>query len=139
VDTELIPWLADHKVHGQPVMPAAAFAEMALAAGSEALGLPTQSVGVSRLEVEEMLTLDFRAELTTHLVRGANDEIHVEIHSRSAGGGWCRHAVAGIDVVQRDVAVEQFGPVEAGNVMSPADFYVALRRTGPITGMPSPR
>ena len=23
-DTELIPWLADHKVHGQPVMPVAA-------------------------------------------------------------------------------------------------------------------
>ena len=45
VDTELIPWLADHKVHGQPVMPAAAFAEMALAAGSEALGLPVQACG----------------------------------------------------------------------------------------------
>jgi phthiocerol/phenolphthiocerol synthesis type-I polyketide synthase D len=131
VDTELIPWLADHTVHGQPVMPAAAFAEMALAAGSEALGLPVQGVGVSRLEVEQMLALDGRTELTTQFVRGADDGIHVEIHSRAAGGNWCRHAVAGIEAVQRDVAVERFGPVgEAGTVVSPADFYAALRRTG---------
>ena len=131
VDTELIPWLADHKVHGQPVMPAAAFAEMVLAAGSDALGLPVQGVVVSRLEVEQMLALDGRTELTTQLVRGADDGIRVEIHSRSAGGNWCRHAVAGVDVVQRDVAVERFGAVgEAGTVVSPADFYAALRRTG---------
>ena len=38
VGTELVPWLADHKVHGQPVMPATGFAEIALAAASEALG-----------------------------------------------------------------------------------------------------
>ena len=131
VDTELIPWLADHTVHGQLVMPAAAFAEMALAAGSEALGLPVQGLGVSRLEIEQMLALDGRTELTTQLVRGADDGIHVEIHSRSAGGNWCRHAVAGVDVVQRDVAVERSGAVgEAGTVVSPADFYAALRRTG---------
>ena len=34
-----MPWLADHKVQGQGVMSAAGFAEMALAAGCEALGL----------------------------------------------------------------------------------------------------
>ncbi|MGE5695635.1 MAG: SDR family oxidoreductase [Candidatus Sericytochromatia bacterium] len=130
VGTELIPWLADHEVHGQPVMPAAAFAEMVLAAGSEALGLPVQSVGVSRLEVEQMLALDGRTELTTQLVRGRDDNIRVEIHSRSAVGDWCRHAVAGVDVL-RDVAVERFrGSGQAGTPVSPADFYAALRRTG---------
>ena len=55
VGTELIPWLEDHKVHGQPIMPAAAFAEMVLAAGSEALGLPVQAITVDRLEVEHAL------------------------------------------------------------------------------------
>ena len=38
--TEVVPSLADHKVYGQAVMSAASFAEMALAAGCEALGLP---------------------------------------------------------------------------------------------------
>jgi phthiocerol/phenolphthiocerol synthesis type-I polyketide synthase D len=131
VGTEVIPWLADHKVHGQSVMPVAAFAEMALAAGSEALGLPVHSVGLSRLEVEQMLALDGQTEVTTQLVRSADNGIRVEIHSRSAGGYWCRHAVGCVDVAPRDVPVHPPNPpVDAGTVVSPADFYAALRRTG---------
>ena len=71
VGTELVPWLADHKVHGQPVMPATGFAEIALAAASEALGLPVQSVVVNRLEVEQMLPLGGQTQMTTQLTRGA--------------------------------------------------------------------
>ena len=103
VGTELIPWLADHKVHGQPVMPATGFAEMALAAASEALGLPVEAVAVNRVEVEQMLRLDGRTEVTTQLVRSAEDsvdDIRVEIHSRSANGNWSRHAVARVEVAQ---------------------------------------
>ena len=44
--------LKDHKVHGQPVMPGAGFAEIVLAAGCEALGLPARELEVIRLEVE---------------------------------------------------------------------------------------
>ena len=58
-------------------MPAAAFAEIALAAGSEALGLPVHAVAVNRLEVEQMLPLDGQTRLTTQLIRSADDE-----HSR---------------------------------------------------------
>ncbi|MDT5275730.1 MAG: phthiocerol/phenolphthiocerol synthesis type-I polyketide synthase, partial [Mycobacterium sp.] len=72
VGTDVIPWLADHKVHGQPVMPAAAFAEIALAAASEALGRPVQSVQLNRLEVEQMLALDAGTQLTTQLSQGAD-------------------------------------------------------------------
>ena len=50
-----MPWLADHKVNGQSVMSAAGFAEMALAAGCEALGLPVEAVQVNDLEVEQPL------------------------------------------------------------------------------------
>ena len=89
-------------------MPAAAFAEMALAAGSEALGLPVQGCGVSRLEVEQMLALDGRTELTTQLVRGEDDGFM----SRSIRA---RPGVIGVgmrwpaSMVQRDVAIERFG------------------------------
>ena len=103
VGTEVIPWLADHKVHGQPVMPATGFAEMALAAASEALACPSRPVAVNRVEVEQMLRLDGRTEVTTQLVRGAADsvdDIRVEIHSRSANGNWSRHAVARVEVAQ---------------------------------------
>jgi phthiocerol/phenolphthiocerol synthesis type-I polyketide synthase D len=131
VGTDVIPWLADHKVHGQPVMPAAAFAEIALAAASEALGRPVQSVQLNRLEVEQMLALDAGTQLTTQLSQGADDSVRVEIHSRSAAGTWCRHAVARVEVAQRDVPAQPSGSAgAAGTALSPADFYTALRRTG---------
>ncbi|MDT5246037.1 MAG: phthiocerol/phenolphthiocerol synthesis type-I polyketide synthase, partial [Mycobacterium sp.] len=136
VGTELIPWLADHKVHGQPVMPATGFAEMALAAASEALGLPAQAVAVNRLEVEQMLRLDDRTEVTTQLVQSAKnaessvDDIRVEIHSRSASGNWSRHAVARVGIAQPEAPAEQTSSTEAGTVLTPADLYAALRRTG---------
>ncbi len=131
VGTDLLPWLEDHKVHGQPVMPAAAFAEIALAAGSEAFGLPADAVEVNRLEVEQMLPIGSQTQLTTSLNRTADDSVRVEVHSRSTGGNWCRHAVARVDVAQRDVDAQRTGSSgETATVMSPADFYVALRRTG---------
>jgi phthiocerol/phenolphthiocerol synthesis type-I polyketide synthase D len=144
VGTELIPWLADHKVHGQPCMPATGFAEMALAAASEALGLPGQAVAVNRLEVEQMLRLDDRTEVTTQLVRGSEnsaDDIRVEIHSRSANGNWSRHAVARVEAAQTAAPpcaihasgsspAESTSSAEAGTVLSPAELYTALRRTG---------
>jgi phthiocerol/phenolphthiocerol synthesis type-I polyketide synthase D len=155
VGTDVISWLADHKVHGQPVMPATGFVEMALAAASEALGLPVQAVAVNRVEVEQMLRLDGRTEVTTQLVRGTADsvdDIRVEIHSRSANGNWSRHAVARVGVAQPETLptslrasssspasalrasgsspAEQTSSAEAGTVLSPADLYAALRRTG---------
>ena len=131
IGTDLIPWLADHKVHGQPILPAAAYADMVLAAGSEALGRPVRHLAVSRLEVEQMLSLDTQTRVTTQLARGADNEIRVEIHSRSATGNWARHAVARVAVAEHDQPEQRSGaPLEAGTVVSPGDFYAGLRRTG---------
>ncbi len=101
IGTDVMPWLADHKVHGQGVMSAAGFAEMALAAGCEALGLPPEAVQVNDLEVEQTLALDSQTRVTTQLARSENG-IRVEIHASSAGGNWRRHAVAAIDVTPAD-------------------------------------
>ena len=131
VGTEMIPWLADHKVHGQPIMPAAAFAEIALAAGSVALGMAVEAVEVSRLEIEQMLTLDGQTQVTTQLIRSADNGIRVEIQSRSTDRSWRRHAVARVDMAQRDGSAGRTGwPAEGGTAVSPADLYAALRRTG---------
>ena len=103
VGTDLLPYMLDHKVHGQPVMPGTGFGEIALAAASEALGLPAQSVTVG-VEVEQMLPLGESTQITTQLTRGEKDgdEIRVEIHSRSATGAWIRHAVAKVQVGQSE-------------------------------------
>ena len=133
VGTELVPWLADHKVHGQPVMPATGFGEIALAAASEALGLPVQSVVVNRLEVEQMLPLGGQTQITTQLTQAAKDsvdDIRVEVHSRSATGNWTRHAVARVEVAKLETPTAQSGSSETGTPVSPADLYSTLRNTG---------
>ena len=132
VGTEVCPWLADHKVHGQPILPAAAFAEIAMAAGSEALGLPAHGVSVTQLEVEQMLPLDSHTRITTQFNRGADGTARIEIHSRSANNSWRRHAVAKVDQLHGDSSPEwRDRPAEqAGTEVSPADFYATLRQTG---------
>jgi malonyl CoA-acyl carrier protein transacylase/acyl carrier protein len=99
--TEMMPWLADHKVNGQSLMPEAVFAEIVLAAGREVLGLPVDALQVDDLEVQQPLTLDRQTRVTTQLAQSDNG-IRVEIHASSAGNNWSRHAVAGVSVISED-------------------------------------
>jgi phthiocerol/phenolphthiocerol synthesis type-I polyketide synthase D len=131
IGTEVNPWLADHKVHGQPVMPAAGFAEIALAAGSEALAMPAAEILVSRLEVEQMLLLQGQTRITTQLAPREDGGFCVEVFSRSAGDNWCRHAVARVEVARRQSPAQRPNPAtESGIELSTGDFYAAMRRTG---------
>ena len=135
--TEMNPWLADHKVHGQPVMPGAGFAEIALSAGCQAFGVPAPDLEVTRLEVEQMLPLDAQTRLTTQLTPEDGTTARVEVHSRSAGGHWTRHAVARVRAVGADgqtpPVVTPASTAGAAN-LPPNDFYIALRRTGAYHG-----
>ncbi|HUB57494.1 MAG TPA: type I polyketide synthase [Mycobacterium sp.] len=106
IETETIPWLADHKVHGQAVMPAAGFAEMALAAARQALGLPVGAVGVNALDIEQTLALDGQTRVTTQFTQG-DDGNRVEIHASLAGGKWSRYAVADIAATDQDAPAER--------------------------------
>ncbi len=134
VGTDIVGWMAHHKVHGQVVMPATGFAEMAMAAAGEALDLPPSAVAVDRVEVEQMLRVDDRTEVTTRLLHDADgsDELRVEIHSRAPGGAWSRHAVARVAATQPTTAGPRAAatPSAGGTTLSPADLYTALRRTG---------
>ena len=129
VGTDVSPWLADHRVFGQSIMPAAGYAEIALAAAAEGLGLPADSLSLNQLEVEQMLTLDKHTQLTTQLIRNGDSKIRVEIHSRVPGGDWTRHALARVEATHGGP-----GPVPAGGQsqtsVSPADFYSLLRQAG---------
>jgi phthiocerol/phenolphthiocerol synthesis type-I polyketide synthase D len=133
--TDLNPWLADHKVHGQPVMPGAGFAEIVLAAGREALGVSAPDLEVTRLEVEQMLPLDGRTRLTTQLTVENDGTARVEVHSRSAAGHWTRHAVGRVAVLGADRPnPPALTPGTGATPLSTNDFYTALRRTGAYHG-----
>lgn len=131
VGTDVCPWLADHKVFGQPIMPAAGFAEIALAAASEALGVPADTVVINQFEIEQMLPLDSHTPLTTQLIRDGNSKIRVEIYSRLSSGNFCRHAIAKVEQSPRDDAHAYPKPHGSSDaIVSPADFYAMLRQTG---------
>lgn len=129
VGTDVCPWLADHRVFGQAIMPAAGFAEIALAAASEALGKPVDAVVINQLEVEQMLPLDAHTRLTTQLTRGADDKTRIEVYSRTAAG-FTRHATAKAAVSQPDRAGHPEPPGTRDQPVSPVDLYAALRSTG---------
>ena len=122
------PWLADHSVHGQSVMPAAGFTEMILAAGSEAFDIPGDRLVLDRVEVEQMLPVDATVRVTTQMTP-TDDGARVEIHSRDAEGTWRRHAVGRVTTAPDGHTPPTPAPV-TGSVVSAADFYTALRRTG---------
>ncbi|HUH68446.1 MAG TPA: SDR family oxidoreductase, partial [Mycobacterium sp.] len=133
VGTEVSPWLADHKVFGQPIMPAAAFAEIALAAATEAFGVPVDAVSINQLEVEQMLTLDDHIQLTTQLTRGADDKTRIEIYSRTTNRGWSRHATAKAEIsTTPGVSPDRHAPAAShgGTAVKPADLYALLRQAG---------
>ncbi|WP_347221347.1 extracellular solute-binding protein, partial [Mycolicibacterium poriferae] len=122
------PWLGDHLVHGLPVMPGAGFAEIVLAAGCEALGRPADAVE-AEVAVEQMLPLDQHTKLTTQLSTAEDGSLRVEVHSRSDAGTWTRHAVGTVRAAE-PATPARLGAGPQGSVISPADFYTAVRRTG---------
>ncbi|MFL0178865.1 SDR family NAD(P)-dependent oxidoreductase [Mycobacterium sp. SMC-15] len=108
LSTETMPWLAEHPVHGQSVAPAAALIEMLVAAGSEALGRPTESIAVTGIQIEQPLVLERGMQVTTQL-SGSEGQTRVEIHARAAGEAWSRHVVADISPApaERDGSASQ--------------------------------
>ncbi|GAB2998207.1 type I polyketide synthase [Mycobacterium bourgelatii] len=129
VGTAVSPWLGDHKVFGQPALPAAAYAEIALAAACEALGLPAEAVSINQLEVEQMLTLEEHTTLSTQLIRNGDNKVRIEIYSRSSGG-WTRHAVAKAEPAQADDELPTTAGGQTEVSVPPGDLYAVLRQAG---------
>ncbi|WP_373169334.1 type I polyketide synthase [Mycobacterium marinum] len=131
VGTKACPWLGDHKVFGQAIMPAAGFAEIALAAASEAFDLPVDALSINQLEIEQMLDLDEHTQVTTQLTRRADDKTRIEIYSRSASG-WRRHAVAKAETSTPSAApvLEERTSRQDETDIKPADLYALLRQAG---------
>ncbi|WP_435878776.1 SDR family NAD(P)-dependent oxidoreductase [Streptomyces klenkii] len=86
------PWVAEHTVGGVPVLPVAAFVELALCAGRQA-GFPH----LEQLDVDAPLVLAEQGAVRIQVQVGAGDDADrrsVTVFSRAAGGAgepWIRH------------------------------------------------
>ncbi|WP_409426234.1 SDR family NAD(P)-dependent oxidoreductase [Mycobacterium sp. SMC-11] len=118
--TEAMPWLAEQPVHGQAVASVAALIEMAVAAGSQALGKPAESIAVTGLQIEQPLVLDGGTQVTTQFSE-ADGRSRIEIHARPAGEAWTRYAVADIAVAPAGRSVPESDEGTEHNVLTLPD------------------
>ncbi|MFE9253507.1 SDR family NAD(P)-dependent oxidoreductase, partial [Streptomyces sp. NPDC007088] len=133
-----LPWLAEHAVHGTPLLPAAAFVELALRAG-DAVGCDH----VEELALEAPLPLPEQGAVQVQLTVGGPDENgarSLEMYARVEADSdqpWTRHASAvlvsggaggaGVAGVGEDLRV---WPPEGARVVDLGGFYERLADTG---------
>lgn len=105
IDTLGTPWLADHQVGGTAVFPAAAFVEMALAAG--ALRHPERPVQIEDFEIRTPLVLDSRRSKTTRLTLEENTgHFLIESRERLSADRWQLHVTGRLAAVAEPQTVK---------------------------------
>ncbi|MGI5401179.1 SDR family NAD(P)-dependent oxidoreductase [Streptomyces sp. CA-135486] len=92
--TTVVPWLADHRVHSDPVFPGAGYCALALTAACEVFGVPEQEIEVTDVRFLELLQLGEHTEVTTSVTMTAPDRAECEIFGRDGDGNWVRQATA---------------------------------------------
>ncbi len=128
---DALPWLADHAVHGVPVLPGAAYAEMALSAAAEVLGGDPADLVLRGLELDQVLPLAARTDVTTSVTITEAGDARVEVHAReesaAPGTPMTRHATATVSRVPLPADGGPDLPQDAGE---PVDLYGAFKAAG---------
>ncbi|MDI1461274.1 type I polyketide synthase [Catellatospora sp. KI3] len=132
--TGALPWLADHRVHGDPVLPGAGFAALALTAAAAAFGTAPADVHITGLRLDRMLTLGEHTAVSTLVERRDPRRATVTVSTRDADGGWVRHAAAVLHSGNQDPAepvADLAALLDAHPVAGdPAELYASMRRRG---------
>ncbi|MDX2590667.1 type I polyketide synthase, partial [Streptomyces sp. WI04-05A] len=131
------PWLADHAVHGTVLLPAAAFLDILLRAGSD-LGAGV----VEDLSLSEPLVLPEHGAVVLQVAVGAADDAGrrpVTVHSRAADAAdeaeqeWARHATGTLAPAEAARPAGQqleWPPPASATPVAAADAYEPLTAAG---------
>lgn len=126
VNPELL-FLGGHRVHDACVLPGAAYADIALAAATQAFD--TDSWTIRELSLEQLMHIDGNTLIVTTLT-GDNQLCRVEIRTRSAVSGWTTHATATLAPAP-DTAADVVDPgPDGGTELDPDELYQRLRAAG---------
>ncbi|HEX7360857.1 MAG TPA: type I polyketide synthase [Bryobacteraceae bacterium] len=134
IDAKNPPYLADHKVNGEVVFPAAASAEMMLAAAEQVF--PEKETEIAGILFENALRLQAGSPRRVQLLASVHDgEADLSLHSRpQAGGEWMRHASAKLRSAQPIAHASKAPPVRiqsrCGQAISPEEHYRAMAARG---------
>lgn len=134
---DAVPWLSDHRLHGEAIVSGGAYVEMALAAGAALYG--AGAFELAGVRFERMLALPCGA-LQLAAVREVG-RAAVTIASRAQGAeGWTRHAVAdlrgvpplGADGQAREAPAEI--RMRCPGIVDAAQHYARIERLGVAYG-----
>ncbi|KZS63229.1 polyketide synthase [Mycobacterium kansasii] len=139
-ESELAPdllWLGDHVIDDLCVLPGAAYAEVALAAATEAFPVeqdgPEQPWMICELDLHQMLHVTDGTVLVTTLT-GDEQRCRIEIRSRSGSSEWPTHATATVARAQSAAPSDREAPCAANgdtaDELDPDELYQRLRGAG---------
>ncbi|WP_246257916.1 type I polyketide synthase [Amycolatopsis anabasis] len=94
------PWLAEHRMDGRPVLPSAAFLEMASAAARTVFDLPAEQIVLHDVTLYQPLRLAEHTAVTTTCAPGETGG-RVTVHTKASDGTWQLHATAEVSVAER--------------------------------------
>lgn len=123
-------WLSDHRVGGAAVLPAAAFADMALSAAAAALGDQGEGVELLDLDILRPLTFaDGEAVETRVRLSGARHVIDIESRRRLSADPFALHAHARARALVGAAPALRPAP-EGGEAMQAAELYALAAGMG---------
>lgn len=129
LDPELLPYLADHKVAGEVVVPGAALLEMAVAAGRQWLG--TEAVEVEDFDIIQALVIAEGTTRETWLrLAPATGAVEILARQRMAGEEWTLHARGRVGPSPVAAARVRNGDDDALRPVDPAAIYAAASAAG---------
>ncbi|MFI0411707.1 SDR family NAD(P)-dependent oxidoreductase [Actinomadura sp. 3N508] len=127
LDTQ--PWLADHAVHGTPLLPGTAFLDLALHA-AHALNTPT----LEELTLHTPLTIDAPRDLHINVTAPDDQGVReISVHSRphESDGDWILHASGALSPAERSVPDDDAAwPPEGTAPTDLGGVYAALSERG---------
>ncbi|GGM56665.1 phthiocerol/phenolphthiocerol synthesis polyketide synthase type I PpsD [Longimycelium tulufanense] len=132
VGVAALPWLADHRVDGRPVMPAAAYVEIALAAAITVFDVPAEQVTVGEVMLQQPLPLDEHTMITTTFNPTGSREGRITVHTRPDGGEWVLHVSATVTALATGTGTADWRPERLADAteLDPTDVYAVLRTIG---------
>ena len=132
LEAETLLSVSQHKIFGQVVVPAAAYLEMAIAAGR--IALRNEAISVRGLTIHRPLGLGAESRTIQTIVVAGDRDREVQIYSRDAAahnenGGWTLHA-SGRLVPSADGAASASVPASPSSALDVTAYYDRLRESG---------
>ncbi|MDC0708622.1 type I polyketide synthase [Stigmatella sp. ncwal1] len=128
------PWLGDHRVRDVPVLPGAAYIEMAIAAACEVFHCAPDQVRVTNVELQQLLLLTEHVEVCTVAVPHCG-KMRFEVLTRGTAGTWVCHARAELahatnEALETGAEREDLAAVHGADGHDAGSLYRRLRTLG---------